>query len=256
LENQNAFITGAGRGIGRAIAQRFAEEGANLFICGTNPEILDNAIAELRKLGIKVGSRIADISLQKPVKETAEQALKEYGRIDILVNNAGINIPRQFTEYTAEEFDRVVKVNLYGVFNVTQAILPGMIANRKGKIINIASTAGKWGSKGQSAYNASKHGIIGLTRCIALEVAAFNIHVNAICPSIVEETGVTAAILEQLKAQGLSEEDALKQATARIPMNRFIHRREIANLALYLASDESTGITAQSLAIDGGYTMI
>jgi 3-hydroxybutyrate dehydrogenase len=257
LEGRNAIITGGGGGIGLAIAHRFAEEGATLFICDIRADYLEQSVAKLKQSGSKVITHVTDISNQESVQAMAQHALKELKQIDILVNNAGMTIRRPFLDYSFEEFDKVLKVNLYGVFLVTQAILPHMIARKKGKIVNMASTAGKWGSPNQSAYNVSKHGVIGLTRCIALEVAELGIHVNAICPSIVDETNLSKDGIERkVQALGISKDEARKDAVARIPMKRFIYPAEVANLALFLASDESNGITAQSIAIDGGYIMV
>ena len=251
LEKRNALITGGSRGIGRAIAYRFAEEGANLFICARHAGPLEETAAELRQLGGKVVTHVADVSDQKSVQEMAQYALGKLKQIDILVNNAGIYIGHPFLDYSLDEFDQIIKVNLYGVFLVTQAILPRMIERKKGKIINIASSAGKWGSRNQSAYNASKHGVVGLTRCLGLEMATFNINVNAICPADVEKTDMSIP-LEGSKEGMLRR----KKALSVIPMQRFLQPEEVAHLALYLASDESNGMTAQSIAIGGGYIMV
>ena len=228
---------------GKATAKGFAAEGANIFLSARSGGPLEQISKEIREMGGKVATCIADVSDQKSVQEMVRHALKEFDRIDILVNNAGTYIPRRFLEYSLEEFDRVMKTNLYGVFHVTQAVLPGMIEQKKGKIINIASTAGKRGSKNQSAYNASKHGVVGLTRCLALEMAPFNINVNAICPAAVDETGMIEPLMEYLsKSSGLSKEEVRKDGLSRIPIGRFIKPEEIASSVLYLASDESNGI--------------
>ena len=257
LENRNALITGGTRGIGHAIAARFAQEGANLFLCARRDGPLEDAATELRQFGGKVVTHGTDVSEEKSVQQMVEHALKEFGRIDILVNNAGTYKSCRFVDYSLEDFDRIIKVNLYGVFQVTQAVLPGMIERRKGKIINIASTAGKWGSRNQSAYNASKHGVVGLTRCIALEVAPYNINVNAVCPAVVEGTDMDEPFFEQQsRIIGVSPEDLRKGLKAQIPMQRFVKVEEVANLVLYLASDESDIMTAQSIAIGGGYIMV
>ncbi len=174
-----------------------------------------------------------------------------------LVNNAGIQIVHSFLDYTLEEFDQVIKTNLYGVFLVTRSVLPGMIEGKKGKIVNIASTAGKWGSRNQSAYNASKHAVVGLTRCLGLEVAPFNITVNAICPGAVEGTDMMEPFLEQnSKYYGIPKENLLGVLLTQSPMRRLIRPAEVADLAVYLASDESAGMTCQSIALCTGYTMV
>ncbi len=257
LKDRTALITGGSRGIGKAIAKGFAGEGANIFLSARGEGPLQQVSEEIREMGVKVAISAADVSDQRSVQEMVRRALKAFGRIDILVNNAGAYIPRRFMEYSLEEFDQVIKTNLYGVFHVTQAVLPAMIDQKKGKIINIASTAGKWGSKNQSAYNASKHGVVGLTRCLALEMAPFNINVNAICPALVEETGMTDPLMDYIsQVSGMSKEEVRKDGMSRVPIGRFIKPEEVAALAIYLASDESDGMTAQSLSLCGGYLMI
>jgi NAD(P)-dependent dehydrogenase (short-subunit alcohol dehydrogenase family) len=207
LENLNALITGGNRGIGLAIAQRFAEEGANLFLWARNLASLEQAVTEVQKLGIKAIAHACDVSDQESVQKMVQHAIREFGRIDILVNNAGVHQASRFIDYSLEEFDQIMKVNLYGVFLVTKAVLPGMMERKKGKVINIISTAGKWGSKNQSAYNAPKHGVVGLTRCLGLEMAPFNINANAICPALVG-TDTQASFLEQhSKILGITPEE-------------------------------------------------
>ena len=256
LENLNALITGGGRGIGLAIACRFAEEGANLFISGRSLGSLEEAAHELRKFGHKVAIHSADVSNPESVKGMVEQALKEFSTIDILVNNAGIQICRSFGDYTLEEFDQTMKTNLYGTFMVTKSVLPGMIARKKGRIINVASTAGKWGSRNQSAYNASKHAIVGLTRCLGLEVAPLGITVNAICPGAVETDMLEPFLVNQAKYYGIPKENLLPALLGQVPIRRLLQSKEIADFAVYLASDESAGMTCQSVAVCGGLTMV
>jgi meso-butanediol dehydrogenase/(S,S)-butanediol dehydrogenase/diacetyl reductase len=256
LENLNALITGGTKGIGRAIATRYAEEGANLFLCARSAGPLDNTSADLRKLGAKVVSHAADVSDQKSVKEMVQHAIKELGEIDILVNNAGYAKSSPFLDYSLEEFEQTIKVNLYGVFHVSQAVLPGMIKRKKGKVINIASTGGKWGSRNQSVYNASKHGVVGLTRCMALEMAPYKINVNAICPYTVETEMILPLLEKNAKLLEISSEEILKRLAAASPLGRIIQPADVAHLAVYLASEESDSMTAQSISVCGGYLMI
>jgi len=256
LENRNALITGASRGIGLAIATRFAEEGANLFLCARTEGPLKEAARKVEKFGRKVAWHVGDVSDQKSVREMVQQAHKDLGQIDILVNNAGIAKISRFIDYSFEDFDQVLKINLYGVFHVTQAVLPGMMERKRGKVVNIASTAGKWGSRNQSAYNASKHGVVGLTRCVALEMAPYKINVNAICPAMVETDMADPFFEEQSKILGISKEGFIKTVMANNPLNRIVKPEEVAHLALYLASDESEGMTAQSISLCRGYIMV
>jgi NAD(P)-dependent dehydrogenase (short-subunit alcohol dehydrogenase family) len=257
LENRNAIITGGSRGIGEAIAARFAEEGANLFICARNEATLEKTAARLRRFGGKVIWHVADASQPESVENMAQRAREEFEQIDVLVNNAGINIIRPFKDYSLDEFDQVMRSNVYSVFLVTRAILPSMTARKQGKVINIASTAGKWGARNQSAYHASKHAVIGLTRCLALEMGAFNINVNAICPALVEETGMAAGFFEaHARLAGLSVEECRKASLSLAPLKRFIKPMEVADLAVYLASHESDAMTGQSISLCGGYIMV
>jgi meso-butanediol dehydrogenase/(S,S)-butanediol dehydrogenase/diacetyl reductase len=256
LKNQNALITGGSRGIGKAIARRFIEEGANIFLCARGENALEETAKELRQMGAKVGTHGVDVSDRKSVVKMVNFALSEFGGFDILVNNAGIMMTNRFMDYSFEEFDQTMKVNLYGVFHVTQAVLPHMVERKKGKIINMASTAGKWGSMHQSAYNASKHAVVGLTRCLALEMAPFHINVNAICPAGVEGDEIDSMVEHWANQLGVTKEQARKNITSRSPIGRFINPEEVAALAVYLASDESDAMTAQSLSLCGGYLMV
>jgi meso-butanediol dehydrogenase/(S,S)-butanediol dehydrogenase/diacetyl reductase len=256
LEGRNALITGGARGAGEAIATRFAEEGSNLFICDINIELLEKTATRLRQFGRKVIAYGADVSDRESVQKMAQHAFREYGRIDILVNNAAIYKGSRFVDCSLNDFDQIMKVNLYGVFHVTQAFLPAMIERRNGKVINVASVSGKWGNMNQSAYNASKHAILGLTRCIALEVAPHNINVNAICPGTMDTEMGMAAIRQQSKIMGVSEEELRKHSLSVIPLGRFTQPKEVAHLAVYLASDESNGMTGQSISLCGGRIMV
>ncbi len=256
LIKKNTLITGGSRGIGKAIARRFVNEGANVFLCARGERDLDVTARELVQMGGKVVAHVADVSDRKSVEEMVNHALAELGSLDILVNNAGIMKPSRFIDYSLEEFDRAMRVNVYGVFHVTQAVLPGMMERKKGKIINMASTAGKWGSMNQSAYNASKHAVVGLTRCLALEMAPFHINVNAICPAGVEGDEIDSMVEHVASQLGITKEQARKNITSRSPIGRFIDPEEVAALAVYLASDESDAMTAQSLSLCGGYLMV
>ncbi|MBW2622069.1 MAG: SDR family oxidoreductase, partial [Deltaproteobacteria bacterium] len=240
LKDKVALITGAGRGIGRQIAIRYAQEGADLYLCATRLETLE----ETRKLAVGSCKRIelypVDVTDRTAVEAMVKDALEKFGRIDILVNNAGIYKGSAFVDYTYEDFDRIMKVNVYGPFNVTQFVLRHMMERKTGKVINIASTAGKWASMNQSAYNVSKHGLVGMTRCVALEMAPHGINVNAICPGVVETDMLTGG------PGGPPSEELLKAIKARVPMQRILQPTEIPPLAAYLASHESDGMTGQS----------
>jgi NAD(P)-dependent dehydrogenase (short-subunit alcohol dehydrogenase family) len=256
LKNKTALITGASRGIGLAIAEAYAAEGANLILNARNPDQLNQVAAKLRTdFGVNVTCAPFDV-VDRPAIEAMAKTADANGGIDILVNNAGIHRAAPFLAYTPQDFREVFEVNFFGVLHATQCVLPGMIARRRGRIVNLASTAGKWGSRNQSAYNVSKHAVVGLTRCLALEMAPHNIGVNAICPWVVDTDMATSFIAEHAKAAGLTTEQTAANFVAAVPIKRFIQPTEIAQLAVYLGSDESAFVNGQAWTIDGGYTMI
>jgi 3-hydroxybutyrate dehydrogenase len=256
LRGKTALITGASRGIGYAIARAFAAEGADLAINARDPERLAEAAAALRgSHGVAVSAHACDVSDRGAV-DAMVATVEHAAPIDIVVNNAGIHQSERFVDYRFEDFKRVLEVNVYSVFHVTQAALPRMIERHSGRIINMASSAGKWGSRHQSAYNASKHAVVGITRCLALEMAPHNILCNAICPWIVDTDLADSFMREHAAAAGLSQtafEETIKNS---VPLKRWIKPEEVANLAVFLASDESSYINGQSWSVDGGYTMI
>lgn len=256
LRGKTALITGASRGIGYAIAQAYAAEGANVALNARNPERLDEAARELReRYQVDAHAYPCDVSDRSSVDNMIAQ-IEQQGPIDIVVNNAGIHQSARFIDYSFEDFKHILDVNIYSVFHVTQAALPKMIERNGGRIINMASSAGKWGSRHQSAYNASKHAVVGLTRCLGLEMAPHNILCNAICPWIVDTDLADNFMREHSAAAGIEQaafEEAIKNT---VPLKRWIKPEEVANLAVFLASEESSYINGQSWSVDGGYTMI
>ena len=252
LKQAVAIITGASRGIGRAIAQAYAQEGASLCLVARNPASLDETVAELGLPAERVMTVALDVTDREACFAAVGQVQARFGHVDILVNNAGVYRAKSFLDYTPQDFQDLLDVNLFGVIHFTQACLPQMQQRKHGRIVNIASTAGKWGSRNQSAYNISKHAVVGLTRCVALEASPFGVTVNAICPGFVQTD-----MLEELKAQvalssGASAEEFVKAALARVPLGRMMTPQEIAGMAVYLGSQESSGMTGQSIHIDGG----
>jgi meso-butanediol dehydrogenase / (S,S)-butanediol dehydrogenase / diacetyl reductase len=255
LSGRGALITGASRGIGRAVALRYAEEGADLFLVATNAARLDETRALAETRGAKVFVHAADVSERAAVAAMVAAAIEALGAIDVLVNNAGVYKAARLVDTTPEDFDRIMRVNLYGAFHVMQLVLRHMQARGRGKVINMASTAGKWMSMNQSAYNASKHALVGLTRCAGLEMGPHGINVNAICPGFVETD-----MLEEFRAHadmlGVTWEQVKAAGLARVPLRRFLKPEEIAHLAVYLGSGESDGMTGQSILLDGGMVMV
>ena len=257
LAGSVALITGASRGIGRAIAEAYAAEGADLCLAATTLEGLRETEAAVAARGARSVSVAYDVADRDACFATVARATEAFGRVDVLVNNAGIYIGKPFMEYVPEEFQRMLDVNLFGVIHMTQAVLPGMMERGHGRIVNIASTAGKGPSRNQSGYNVSKHAVVGLTRCVAGETAARGVTVNAICPGFVQ-TDMVDALKRDQAAKGVADPDALLKSmvAARVPLGRVLVPDEIAGLAVYLGSRECSGMTGQSILVDGGMLMI
>jgi NAD(P)-dependent dehydrogenase (short-subunit alcohol dehydrogenase family) len=253
LNGKVALVSGARRGIGLAIAKALQAQGAKLVALASSP----GSLGELHQAlggGPDVLPLALDVRDEAACQAVVQQAIERMGRVDILVNNAGVYQAKPFLQYSSQDFRDLMEVNLFGVLHLMQAVLPHLVGNGWGRIINIASTAGKWGSRNQSAYNTSKHAVVGLTRCVALETAQTGVTVNAICPGFVQTD-----MVEELKAQTAAasgDPEALIQAVlSRVPMNRILNPEEIAALAVFLASEASSGMTAQSILVDGGMVM-
>lgn len=241
IKGKNVFITGSSRGIGLAIAHQFARLGANVVLNGRSA-ISEELLASFKDYGVKVIAILGDVSDHTDAKRMISQATEALGSVDILINNAGITNDKLMLKMTEEDFERVLKINLTGAFNMTQSVLKAMIKARQGAIINISSVVGLAGNVGQANYAASKAGLIGFTKSVAREVAARGICVNAIAPGFIE-SDMTGAVSEKMQEQILSQ----------IPMKRIGKAQEVAQVASFLAGQDY--ITGQVLAIDGGMTM-
>ncbi len=241
LEQKNVFITGSSRGIGLAIAHKFASLGANVVL-NSRGEISEELLAEFKPYGVKVLAISGDVSDFADAKRMVEQAIEELGSVDVLVNNAGITQDTLLLKMTEVDFEKVLKVNLTGAFNMTQSVLKPMIKAREGAIINMSSVVGLMGNIGQANYAASKAGLIGFTKSVAREVANRNVRVNAIAPGMIE-SDMTAVLTDKVK-------DAM---LAQIPMKQFGQAEQVADVAAFLASQDY--LTGQVIAIDGGLTM-
>jgi 3-oxoacyl-[acyl-carrier protein] reductase len=242
LEGKTALITGASKGIGRAIAQKFADLGANVAFTYLSSVEKGQALEnELSQSGAKVKGFRSDASDFKQAEELVENVVKEFGKLDILVNNAGITRDGLLMRMTEENWDAVINTNLKSVFNLTKAATKHMMRAKNGSIINITSVVGIKGNAGQANYAASKAGIIGFTKSVALELGSRNIRSNAIAPGFIE-TEMTGELDQAVV-------DGWKQA---IPLKRAGSGEDIANCAAFLASDQSGYITGQVLQVDGG----
>jgi 3-oxoacyl-[acyl-carrier protein] reductase len=244
LENQIAVVTGAGRGIGRAIALKFAAEGADVVCVSRTAENSEKVAAEVRALGRKAWAHAVDVADAAAVSAAAEKILGEAGRADILVNNAGVTRDGLIMRMSEADWDTVLDTNLKGAFLFTKAFSRAMIKQRSGRVINVASVVGLIGNAGQCNYTASKAGLIGFTKSAARETASRGITVNAIAPGFME-TDMTAVLNESMRAE------VMKQ----IPLGFFGQAEDIANAALFLASPAARYITGQVLVVDGGMAM-
>lgn len=252
LQGRRALVTGASRGIGAAIARTLAAAGAEVLVSARSAPLLQDLVEEIRSDGgqaIAFGCDVADID---QVQALAAHATQLLGGIDILVNNAGIATSATVARTTLEEWNRVMSVNATGVFLCTQAFLPGMVERRWGRVINIASVAGKVGAAYISAYSASKHAVIGFTRAVAVEVARTGVTVNAICPGYVATAMAEKAMATITGKTGRSAEEAEQMLAAMSPQQRIFRPEEVAFQVSWLCDELAAGINGQSIVLDGG----
>ena len=242
-----ALITGGGGGIGREIARRFARDGLRVAVLDRDAEAARTAAAELDGLALT-----ADVTEEREVDDAVERTLAHFGRIDILVNNAGICWTGPALDMPLATLKQMLRVNVEGVFIVSRAALPHMIARRSGVIINLASWAGKTGNAYFAGYSASKFAVIGLTQSLAREMAPYGIRVNAICPGIVVDTAMRAALEEQQRRYGLPQTAEREQL---IPLGRVSVPADVARVAAFLASEEAAYLTGESVNLSGGLLM-
>lgn len=229
LANKVAIITGGSRGIGRAVALSFAHEGARVAVVGRNKILCDQIVTQILKNDGYALSIQADVSSEADVAKMVEQTKDKFQRVDILVNNAAVNLPyRAVTELSLDEWNWIISINLTGTFLCCRAVLPQMITQRFGKIINLSSLGGRIGAAGRAPYRASKAAIISFTECLAAEVKEFNIDVNAICPGAVETDMLREITVGEMPTHAMPTED-------------------IAAVAVFLASDESRAITGTAI---------
>lgn len=244
-ENRTVFITGGGRGIGKEVALKFAENGYNIVTNYVSDKTDVEALKkEFEEKGIKSLIIKADVTDSEAIENLVKKAIEEFESIDVLVNNAGITKDNLLMRMSEEEFTKVIDVNLKGTYIVTKIVSKYMMKKRQGSIINLSSVVGVVGNAGQCNYSASKAGIIGFTKSIAKELASRNIRANAVAPGFIE-TDMTAVLGENVK------ENIYNQ----IPLKRMGKAKEVANLVYFLGTEESSYITGQVISVDGGMTM-
>ncbi|HUI98912.1 MAG TPA: 3-hydroxybutyrate dehydrogenase [Usitatibacter sp.] len=257
LSGKSAVVTGSTSGIGRGIAECFAREGANVMLNGLGESgEIERLRAELaRQSGAKALYHGADMTKPAEIAAMIREAEKAFGRVDILVNNAGIQHVSPVDEFPIEKWDAIIAINLSSAFHATRAALPGMKKAKWGRIINIASAHGLVASPYKSAYVAAKHGVVGFTKSLALEVAELGITANAICPGYVMTPIVEKQIDDQARVHGIARENVIRDVIlAPQPTKQFVRIEDVASLALYLTSEAAAQINGTPLSIDGGWT--
>lgn len=250
-------MTGASRGIGRATALALAACGASVCLVGRNADSLSAVKNEAEAHGVSCLTRALDVSTGEELESFIDQIQKHLGSLDILINNAGIYSTSPLSRQPVSEWRQILEVNLTAAMRATRAVLPLMIENDWGRIVNISSISGKSGEPYGSAYSASKFGMLGMTQSVALEVAAHGVTVNAVCPGWVE-TDMAINQLEDeqwLKLNGIDLKESVEIARLSVPQHRFIQPEEIAHLVAYLCSDDARGITGQAINICGGLSL-
>ncbi len=242
LDNKIAIVTGAGQGIGLAIARKLAAEGATVVATDVNEPAVKEAATAIG--GGAVGMR-ADVTDRDSVSAMVDQVMTQFGRIDVLVNNAGWDKGERFLDSAPGTWDRIMQINLYGVFNTLQKVLPIMAAQGGGKVVNLGSDAGRVGSSGEAVYSAAKGGVIAFTKAMAREMARDRVNVNCVCPGPTDTPLFASMGGEKLR-------EALVKA---IPFRRLAEPDDLANAVAFLASDEASFITGQTVSVSGGLTM-
>lgn len=242
LQGKSAIVTGAGRGIGEAIAKKYLQEGAEVLICDVDRDRLENAQEELSTFGT-VQSEVVDVTAREEVESMVGRAGRVLGKIDILANNAGIARFEQFLEIADKDWNDTLAINLTGVFLCSQIVAKEMKNQGSGAIVNMGSTNSILGEAGLAHYNASKAGVVLLSKTMAIELAPYNIRVNSVCPGF---------ILTDLALEGGMSEEEVRNYTSKIPLGRYGKVEEVANAFAFLASDEASFITGTELVVDGG----
>lgn len=257
MKGKIVVITGSTSGIGLGIAKKFAEKGVKLVINGfADQQTVDKVSSELKACGAEeVLYKGADLSKPEEITKMFDEILKQYRKVDVLVNNAGVQFVSPIEDFPPEKWEAIMRIDLIASFYTIRAVIPSMKKQQWGRVINIASAHALVASPFKSAYVAAKHGMLGMTKTVGLEVAEHGITVNAICPGYVKTPLVLGQVADTAKARGMSEEDVVKKVLlAAQATKKFVEISEVAELALFLASDAAASITSAGLSIDGGWT--
>jgi len=250
-----ALVTGGASGIGKATAWRLAGGGARVVICGRRADAVAAAVAEGTSAGLALAGRPADVTVGDDMERLVAFAAERFGGLDILVNNAGIQFVSPVGSFPVGKWNDIIAINLSSAFHTIRAALPGMVEHGWGRIVNIASAHALVASPFKAAYVAAKHGLAGLTKSVALEVAEMGVTVNAIAPGYVETPLVRGQIADTAKARGISEGEVVRDVMLQAqPTRKLVTIDQVADLALYLCSDSAAAITGAVLPIDGGWT--
>jgi meso-butanediol dehydrogenase / (S,S)-butanediol dehydrogenase / diacetyl reductase len=255
LQGRVAIVTGAGRGIGRSTALALAGLGADVVIAELDKATGERTAGEVAALGRHAVALSTDVTSRAALADMVERTCRQLGRIDILVNNAGIYRAAATLDITEDHWDAIMAINARAVFFACQAVLPTMIAQKKGAIVSVASMAGKIGSKTNLPYNASKAAVISITKSLALAHAADGVRVNCVCPGFVETDMWVAVSRDQGKLLGMTSEEFTRQRAGQVPLGRMERPDDVAAVIGFLASDRAGYMTGQALSVDGGLVM-